>query len=54
MGQRIRRSLTILTGFAIAAALAVAGPALAQEKPRSGGELVFVGAAEPPSFDGHR
>ena len=54
MGQRIRRSLTILTCFAIAAALAAAGPALAQEKPRSGGELVFVGAAEPPSFDGHR
>jgi peptide/nickel transport system substrate-binding protein len=29
-------------------------PVLAQEKPRSGGELVFVVAAEPPSFDGHR
>ena len=54
MGQRIRRSLTILTYFAVAAALAVAGPALAQDKPRSGGELVFVGAAEPPGFDGHR
>ena len=25
-----------------------------QEKPRAGGELVFVVAAEPPSFDGHR
>src|SRR5206468_129516 len=54
MGQRIRRSLTILTCFAVAAALAAAVPALAQEKPRSGGELIFVGAAEPPGFDGHR
>ena len=43
MGQRIRRSLTILTFFAVAAALAAGGPALAQEKPRSGGELIFVG-----------
>ena len=29
-------------------------PTLAQDKPRSGGELVFVVAAEPPGFDGHR
>jgi peptide/nickel transport system substrate-binding protein len=29
-------------------------PAAAQDKPRSGGELVFVVAAEPPSFDGHQ
>ena len=28
--------------------------ARAQEQPRHGGELVFVVAAEPPSFDGHR
>ena len=53
MGQRTRRSLMILTCFA-AAALAAAGPALAQEKPRTGGELIFIVAAEPPSFDGHR
>src|SRR5437868_15499028 len=26
----------------------------AQERPRSGGELIFVVPAEPPSFDGHR
>src|SRR5919201_112073 len=31
-----------------------ASSALAQDKPRAGGELVFVVAAEPPSFDGHR
>src|SRR5215467_1900246 len=54
MGQRARRSLMILTSFAVAAVLATAGPASAQDKPRYGGELVFVGAAEPPSFDGHR
>jgi peptide/nickel transport system substrate-binding protein len=34
--------------------LACIVPAAAQEKPRPGGELVFVVAAEPPSFDGHR
>ena len=37
--------------------LAVLGftlPASAQDKPRSGGELVFVVPAEPPSFDAHR
>ena len=28
--------------------------ATAQETPRTGGELVFVVPAEPPSFDGHR
>ena len=26
----------------------------AQEKPRAGGELIFVVAAEPPGFDAHR
>src|SRR5215467_13641414 len=54
MGQCARRSRLILTCFAIAASLAAIGPAHAQDKPRYGGELVFVGAAEPPSFDGHR
>jgi len=29
-------------------------PAAAQDKPRHGGELVFVVPAEPPSYDGHR
>ena len=54
MGQCARRSRLILTCFAIAGLLAAIGPAHAQDKPRYGGELVFVGAAEPPSFDGHR
>src|SRR5262249_32681858 len=35
-------------------AVAVAGSAVAQEKPRSGGELLFVVPAEPPSYDAHR
>ena len=35
-------------------ALTAAAPAIAQDKPRSGGELIFVVAAEPPSFDAHR
>ena len=28
--------------------------AVAQDKPRSGGELVFVVPSEPPSYDGHK
>ena len=37
-------------------ALVIAGvlPALAQDKPRSGGELVFVVPSEPPSYDAHQ
>ena len=34
--------------------LAAALPAGAQEKPRSGGELVFVVPSEPPSYDAHQ
>src|SRR5262247_4129699 len=34
--------------------LACATPAIAQERPRYGGELVFMVPAEPPSYDGHR
>jgi len=37
-----------------AVALGAAQLTWAQEKPRSGGELVFVVPAEPPSFDAHR
>ena len=51
---RFLRSLTILGGFVLTLALAALGPAAAQEQPRPGGELIFVVAAEPPSFDGHR
>src|SRR6266513_4975615 len=34
--------------------LALALPAWAEEKPRSGGELVFVVPSEPPSYDAHQ
>src|SRR6266478_5521465 len=35
-------------------AVALAGPATAQDKPRYGGELVFAVPSEPPSYDAHR
>ena len=37
-----------------ALALSGAGTAQTQDKPRYGGELVFVVPSEPPSYDGHR
>src|SRR5438874_13519863 len=46
------RLLSILTCLALVAGLAPGAPA--QERPRAGGELLFVVAAEPPSFDAHR
>src|SRR5213080_1356812 len=48
----MRRYLYSLGITIIAAALAT--PAVAQDKPRSGGELVFVVPSEPPSYDAHR
>ena len=45
-------------GTIVAASLALgllAGPAAAQERPRAGGELVFIlPAGDPPSYDAHR
>jgi peptide/nickel transport system substrate-binding protein len=35
-------------------ALALAAPAAAQDRPRYGGELIFLVPSEPPSYDGHR
>ena len=49
---RHARILVILV--CLAAILGVAGATFAQDKPRYGGELVFVVAAEPPSYDAHR
>ena len=50
-----------MTGVSILASLVLAltlllptAPAGAQDKPRPGGELIFVVPAEPPSFDAHR
>jgi peptide/nickel transport system substrate-binding protein len=54
MGQRVTRSLWILTCVAMIATLGLSPKASAQDKPRYGGELIFVVAAEPPSFDAHR
>src|SRR5687767_12919820 len=48
------RSVSIVTWLAPLLTLTVIAPASAQDKPRSGGELIFVVAAEPPSFDAHR
>ena len=42
--------------FALSVVILMAlGPAaLAQEQPRSGGELIMAVPSEPPSYDGHR
>jgi peptide/nickel transport system substrate-binding protein len=47
----MRRSVSLMIAVAIAL---VAVPALAQDKPRLGGELVFAVPSEPPSYDAHR
>src|SRR2546427_11036867 len=46
----LRRFLLLATVVLIGAAV----PAAAQEKPRYGGELVFVVPPTPPSYDAHR
>jgi peptide/nickel transport system substrate-binding protein len=48
-----RRSAVILT-LMLLLALAVPGAAPGQDKPRSGGELVYVVPSEPPSYDAHQ
>src|SRR5262252_9441724 len=53
MRQHVGRSLAIVVCIGLVA-LARTSPSLGQDQPRSGGELVFVVAAEPPSFDAHR
>jgi len=47
----MRRVTALLSLLLIAVLVA---PTWAQEKPRSGGELVFPVPSEPPSYDGHR
>jgi peptide/nickel transport system substrate-binding protein len=54
MEHRVRWSFALVTSLVLTLTLIAATPAPAQEKPRHGGELVFVVAAEPPSFDAHR
>src|SRR4029453_9201263 len=48
-----RRTL-VPVALLLALLLAGPGPAPAQDKPRSGGELVFVVPSEPPSYDAHQ
>src|SRR3989442_14457938 len=48
----MRRCLYLVVIAMITAA--PAGPAAAQDKPRPGGELVFVVPSEPPSYDAHQ
>src|SRR5437879_13301360 len=49
---------TRLVRFALTAAplvvLALLSNASAQERPRSGGELIYMVPSEPPSYDGHK
>jgi peptide/nickel transport system substrate-binding protein len=47
----MRRSTLFVAAFLV---LALPVLARAQDKPRYGGELVFVVPSEPPSYDGHR
>src|SRR4029453_10035886 len=49
----MRRWSTLLIVLTLAV-LAAAWPLAAQDKPRSGGELVFVVPSEPPSYDAHQ
>ena len=50
--MHILRLMSLICAAIVGVAAAV--PAGAQDKPRSGGELVFVVPAEPPTYDGHR
>ncbi|HEX9126450.1 MAG TPA: ABC transporter substrate-binding protein, partial [Methylomirabilota bacterium] len=43
----------IVLGLLLAAVLAAPASSTAQDKPRSGGELIFVVPSEPPSYDAH-
>ena len=52
--RRLSVSRSIIPSVALVVALGLPTTAAAQDKPRSGGELIFVVAAEPPSFDGHQ
>jgi peptide/nickel transport system substrate-binding protein len=45
---------SLLVSLALALTLGPVATAAAQDRPRAGGELIFVVPAEPPSFDGHR
>jgi peptide/nickel transport system substrate-binding protein len=48
------RRPALLSMLVVTAVLAGLLPAAAQDKPRPGGELVFVVPSQPPSYDGHQ
>jgi len=50
----MRRPVIALLALVVALVSASVLPAPAQDKPRAGGELVFVVPSEPPSYDGHQ
>jgi peptide/nickel transport system substrate-binding protein len=50
----MRRPALVLSALVVALLVASALPASAQDKPRSGGELVFVVPSSPPSYDAHQ
>ena len=50
----MRRPALVLLTLTVALFAAGVLPAVSQDKPRSGGELVFVVPSEPPSYDGHQ
>src|SRR5712692_599888 len=54
MGHRGLRILALLASFTLLAGTALVDPVAAQDKPRYGGELVFVVPSEPPSYDAHQ
>lgn len=54
MAHLSTRLCVFLTALGMVVWSAFPGPAVAQGKPRSGGELVFAVPSEPPSYDGHR
>lgn len=50
----MRNRIPTLFMLAIGMVMALVWPAMAQDKPRSGGELIFAVPSEPPSYDAHQ
>jgi len=54
MDLRGLRVIALLASLTAMAGFGLVDPAAAQDKPRQGGELVFVVPSEPPSYDAHQ
>jgi peptide/nickel transport system substrate-binding protein len=52
--HRTCQGLLVVVALSLAILLAFGAAPMAQESPRSGGELIFAVPSEPPSYDGHR